>query len=305
MSQTILITGATGMLGNALTQALVSKGYTINQLSRKNTTSTDPDIKTFSWDVYAGDIDPHCIENVKAIIHLAGENIAARPWTKKRKFDLVESRTKSIYMIYDLLRKSKDHHVKTIVSASAVGFYGDRGNTLLTETSIAGTDFLSDVTVQWERAVDTGNLLNLRVVKLRSGIVLDKKEGALPQLIKPVKLGFPAALGSGNQWMPWIHLSDAVNMYIYALENENMEGAYNMASPQVVTNEMFMQTLAGIYHKKWRLPNVPAITLRILLGKLSEMLLMSTRTSSDKILATGFKFQFTDLKEALEDVLHK
>lgn len=303
MEQVILITGATGMIGKALTYTLLAKGYTVHQLTRKQLTSINPHVKRFKWDVSTGYIDEACIENVSAIIHLAGENIGARPWTKKRRFDLVESRTKSIYMIYDLLRKSPDHTVKTIVSASAVGFYGDRGDTLLTETSVSGANILADITVQWEKAVDTGKSLNLRVVKLRSGIVLDKDEGAFPELSKPVKAGLPSPLGSGKQWLPWIHLNDAVNLYIFALENEKMKGAYNMASPQVVTNEQFMRTLAGVLHKTWFLPAVPAFALRFILGKMSEMLLMSTKVSADKVLQAGFTFQYPDLRKALEDIV--
>lgn len=303
MGQTILITGATGLVGKALTHALLQKGYIVHELTRKDLVSTNPDLKKFRWDVYSGYVDERCIENVSAVIHLAGENIGAKPWTRRRRFELIESRTKSIYMVYDLLRKSKGHNVRTVISASAVGFYGDRGDTLLAETNVAGTSFLADIVVQWEKAVDSGKLLNLRIAKLRSGIVLDKKEGALPELSKSVKAGFPAALGPGTQWLPWIHVTDVVNMYIFALENGNIEGAYNMAAPQNVTNEMFMQTLASVYHKPWWLPHVPAFTLRILLGKMSEMLLMSTKTSPQKILQAGFKFKFPELNQALADII--
>lgn len=302
MGQAILITGATGMIGRALTRALLSKGYTVHHLTRKALTSTNPALKKFPWDVFGGYIDENCIEGVSAVIHLAGENIAAKLWTKKRRLELIESRTKSIHLIYDLLRKFPEHGVKMVVSASGAGFYGDRGDTLLTETDIAGATFLAGISVQWEKAVDAGKLLNLRIVKLRSGIVLDHNEGALPVLSKPVKAGFAAALGKGAQWMPWIHLTDAVNMYIFAIENEMMKGAYNMAAPGIVTNQQFMQTLAGVYHKPCWLPNVPALVLRILLGKMSEMLLMSTKTSSDKIQDAGFKFQFPQLNNTLHDL---
>ncbi|HXH98727.1 MAG TPA: TIGR01777 family oxidoreductase [Sphingobacteriaceae bacterium] len=303
MLKAILITGATGMIGKALTDTLLNKGHIVHHLTRKSTISTNPNLKKFTWDVFAGTIDEKCIEGVGAVIHLAGENIAEKPWTKKRRLELTESRTKSIHLIYELLKKSSNHGVKTVVSASGIGFYGDRGNTLLTETSAAGAGFLSAISVQWEKAVDAGSQLNLRIVKLRSGIVLDIKEGALPELSKPVKAGFPAALGKGTQWMPWIHLIDTVNLYLYALENETMNGAYNMAAPGIVTNEQFMQILAEAYHKKCWLPHVPSIALRLLLGKMSEMLLMSTRTSSDKILQSGFEFQFPELKAALRELV--
>ena len=303
MGQTILITGATGMLGNALTQALLEKGYTVHQLTRRELACTNPDIRTFRWDVYAGYIDERCIENVNAIIHLAGENMAGKPWSKKRQLELVESRTKSIHMIYDLLGKTPGHTVKTVISASGAGFYGDRGDILLTETSIPGRNLVANVTVQWEKAVDNGKLLQLRIVKLRSGIVLDRKLGALPRLSKPVKAFVPAALGSGQQWLPWIHLTDAVNMYIFTLENKDLEGAYNMASPEHVTNEQFMRALAATYHKHWLFLSVPRFILRLILGKMSEMLLMSTKISSDKILKAGFRFKFADLKTALQHVI--
>lgn len=300
MSKTILITGASGMIGKSLTRHLLQKGHRVCHLNRSGS-QKNPVIRTFKWDVEKQFIDERCIEGIDCIIHLAGEGIATRPWTRKRKQQIISSRTESIRLIYKLLGK-RSHHITSVISASAMGYYGDRNNELLTEDSPPGKDFLGKTCVAWERAVDEGENLGLRLVKFRTGIVLTPEGGALPQLAKPVRLGFGAALGSGRQWMPWIHLQDVLRMYTFAVENDSLEGVYNMAAPLPVTNNEFTKILSSELKKPLWLPNVPAFVLRIILGEMSAAVLSSNKTSADKIQSGGFDFNFLTLREALKSI---
>lgn len=300
MSLTVLITGAKGLIGAPLVNLLLSQGHVIHTLSR-SPGHENPDIKEFGWDVEKGYIDQRSMEGVDAIIHLAGENIGAKPWTQKRKDAIILSRTKSLQLLFGVIQKTTTSEVKTLISASAVGYYGDRGDEILTENSLPGIGFLANTCVQWEQSADHAKTFGIRVIKLRTGVVL-AKEGALKKMAGPVKSGFGAILGSGKQWMPWIHLHDAVQAYLHALNNEQMEGVYNLCSPQPVTNKTFIETLATIYRKKIWLPNVPDFALRILLGEMKEIILSSNRTDSTKIRASGFIFKYRHLTEALHDL---
>jgi len=301
MSSTVLITGANGLIGVPLTKLLLSQGNTIRTLSR-NPSNKNPSVEEFGWDVENGNIDERSVKGVDAIIHLAGENIGAKPWTKKRKHTIISSRTKSLELLCKIIKTDTESSVKTLISASAVGFYGDREDEILTETSHRGTGFLADTCVQWEQSADLAENLGLRVVKLRTGVVLAKEGGALPKIAGPVKSGFGTILGSGRQWMPWLHLHDAVHAYVHALNNEQMEGPYNLSSPHPVTNKAFTETLAAIHKKKIWLPNVPELALRIALGKMKDIVLSSNRTDSTKLQSTGFDFKYRFLPEALHDL---
>lgn len=297
-----MITGGSGLIGKPLTRMLLQKGYAVHHLSRHPEQHGNPRITVFHWDVDQHEIDPNCINGVEAIVHLAGENIAEKRWTQKRKNQIVKSRTASIEMIYKLLERSPDHEVKTLISASAIGYYGNRGNELLTEEVDPGNSFLSIACVKWEKAVDEGIIQNLRVVKLRTGIVLTDEGGALPEMAKPIKLGLGSALGSGEQWMSWIHIQDVVRMYVFAVENAELEGTFNMTAPNPVTNSEMTKSLARVFNKKTWLPHVPVIGLKLLLGEMSALVLDSAKTSPAKIEAGGFKFDFPELKVALEDI---
>ena len=302
MDKTILITGGSGLLGKPLTRMLLQKGYNIHHLSRNPELHGNPRISVFRWDIDKNEIDENCLSGVEAIIHLAGEGIAEKRWTNKRKRQIIRSRTDSIALIYRLLRELPDHSVKTIISASAIGFYGDRGNEELTEASKAGNGFLPAACIEWEKAVDEGEKLELRVVKLRTGIVLTDEGGALPEMAGPIKKGFGSPLGSGQQWMSWIHIHDAIRMYVFALENRDIQGAYNMTAPDPVTNAEMTKSLGEIFDKKLWLPNVPAFGLKLLLGELSALVLDSAHVSSAKIRSAGFTFNYPDLNSALQAI---
>ena len=295
----ILITGGTGLIGRLITEALLNKGYNISHLSREP--GNNPRVKTYLWDIKKGEIDEHCIDGVDTVLHLAGAGIADKHWTDARKKEIIESRTKSISLIYGLL-KNTANKVNTIVSASATGYYSDRGDELLTEESVPNTDFLAKCCIAWEDAVDEGRSLGLRVLKFRTGVVLDKEGGALPQMAMPVKLGFGAPFGNGRQWIPWIHWKDVVEMYQFGIENINLTGAYNMVAPQPVTNKQFTLALANQLHRPvWPIA-VPAFVFKLLFGEMWTVVLGSTKVSPQKIEKDGFVFSYPDLASALKEI---
>lgn len=297
----ILITGASGMIGKPLSSELSKRGYAVNALSRSKQASSSS-IQYYKWDIANNEIDEAAFNGVSAIIHLAGENIGGSRWTKKQKHKIIISRTDSIKLIYKKLRTNSAHQVKTIISSGAVGFYGDRGNDLLTEQSEIGTGFLSEACLQWETAVLENNSNDFRTVILRSGLVLNKSQGALTQMAKLISLGLGSPLGSGKQWTSWIHLKDVISAFIFALENENVKGIYNMAAPEFVNNETFTKTLAKELKKTLWLPNIPSFVLKGVLGEQSHLLLDSAKVSSEKLQHAGFIFEFPKLKKALQNI---
>ncbi|MGZ3753326.1 MAG: TIGR01777 family oxidoreductase [Mucilaginibacter sp.] len=295
----ILITGGSGLIGRLLTESLLNQGYQVSHLSRKP--GKNPRVKTYLWDVAKNQIDEHCIDGVDTILHLAGTGIADKRWTKKQKAEIIESRTKSIGLIYGLI-KQFPNKVNTMISASATGYYGDRGNEILTEESAPGTDFMPECCVAWENAVDEGRALGLRLLKFRTGVMLDKDGGALPQMAMPVKLGVGAPFGSGRQWIPWIHKQDVVDMYLYGIENINLTGVYNMVAPHPVTNKQFTKAVAKELSRfAWPI-RVPSLLFKLLLGEMSIIILGSTRVSAQKIENEGFVFQYPHIADALKEI---
>ena len=295
----VLITGGTGSIGRQLTKALLQQGYEVSLLSRKP--GNDPLVRTFTWNVNAGHIDENCIEGVDAVIHLAGAGIADKKWTEQRKKELTDSRTNSIALIYHLL-KTRPNQVKRIISATAVGYYGNRADEILSEQSAAGEGFMSECCIAWERAIDKGKTLGLPIVKFRTGVMLDKNTGALPQMALPVKLFAGAPLGNGKQWIPWIHHTDVIGMYLFALENETLEGVFNMVAPEPATNKQLTKAIAKQLHRPVWPINLPTFVLDLLLGEMSIIVLGSTRASAEKIESAGYVFKHTRLAEALEDI---
>jgi uncharacterized protein (TIGR01777 family) len=300
MSKHILLTGGTGLIGRKLTDLLLNKGYQINHLSREP--GTNPEVNTFVWDVHKGQIDEHCIDGVDTIVHLAGANVSEGHWTDKRKKEIIESRTKSIGLIYKLLKSKPQHTVETVISASGTGYYGDQADTLLTENSAPGADFLANVCLQWEHAVDAGESLGLRLVKFRTGVVLDTEGGALPVLAKPIRFGLGAPVGNGKQWMPWIHIDDVTGMYLYAIENDDITGNYNMVAPNPATNRQLTAAIAKELHRPLWLPKVPGFVLELALGEMSSMVLGGQKASAQKIEEAGFKFKYPTLTWALKEL---
>jgi hypothetical protein len=252
--------------------------------------------------VAKNELDERCFEGADAIIHLAGVAIVDKAWIPARKKAIIDSRTDSVRLIYTALKNSRNTSIKTLISAAAIGFYSDRGDELLSESSPAGEGFLAESCIAWEQAINEGEALGLRIVKFRTGIVLDVAGGALPPMALPVKLGFGANLGSGKQWISWIHWEDVVNMYLFALEHTGLQGTYNMAAPEPITNSTFTQALAKQFKRPLWLPGVPTILLKAVLGERSAAILGSTRVAVSKIQDAGFKFNFATISSALKNL---
>ncbi len=295
----ILLAGATGLVGEQLIAQLVANGHHVSLLARKPVQING--IKVFQWDVYEQTIDLAAFTNIDTVINLTGEGIADKPWTAERKQRIIDSRVKSAALIFNTIKKT-GAGVKSYISASAVGFYGDRDDEILDEDSRLGTGFLADCCIAWENAADLGIALGIRVVKIRIGIVLSSKGGALPTMEKPIKYFAGAALGDGKQWMPWIHIDDLVGIFVKATEDNKMFDAYNAAAPSPVTNKTFTQTLANVLHRPVWPINVPKFVLKTLLGEMSILPLLSNNTSAQRILNTGFQFKHLTLEHALKAI---
>jgi len=299
LKKNILITGASGLIGSRLIKILVEKGHGISVLSRQSKNFND--LKSYTWDVEKQLLDLNAFDGIDTIIHLAGAGIADKRWTQKRKQELVDSRIKSTQLLYKTI-KSINAPVKSFISASAVGYYGNRNDEILYEDSASGTGFLADCCKQWEQAVDEGLNLGIRVVKLRIGLVLSKQGGALSELAKPVNFFVGAALGSGKQWMPWIHINDLLSIFEKAVEDFEYSGTFNASSPFPVTNYEFTKILSKkLFRPLWPV-NVPEFILKAMLGEMSSVVLNSNRTSSQKLLDMGFRFRYQALESALSEI---
>jgi len=299
MGKNILITGATGLVGRTIVPALQKQGHNIAVLSRKQTEIKD--VHVFLWDVYKEKIDKKAFEGIDTIIHLAGEGIADKKWTVERKKQLIDSRVRSADLLYKAVKET-NAPVKSFISASAVGFYGDRNEEILTENSLPGNDFLAECCIKWEKAAEEGAELGIRVVKIRIGLILSKEGGALAAMDKPIKLFAGAPLGSGKQWMPWIHLQDIIGIFSKAVNDTELSGAYNACAPVPVTNKLLTKRIAHYLNRPVWPFNVPQFALKALLGEMSILPLMSNNTSSQKILNTGYQFSFVNLDDALKDI---
>ncbi len=299
----ILITGATGLVGRSLARALINRGYAINALSRDCHRTDLPGVQCFEWDVSAGTVDAACLEDVTVIVHLAGENIAALPWSNRRKQAIRESRTRSIQLLYDLIKTRQQQGVTAVVSASASGYYSDRGAEWMTEDKAPAKDFLGQSCRDWEQAVAQGGELGLRTVSLRSAAILSNQGGLFPRFAGFVKKGLGIVPGSGRQWMPWIHITDAVEAYIYAMEHSGLRGVYNLSAPEPATFADFVRTLAEVQRRPLWLPHIPRFVLKGVLGQMSEMLLSSTRMSAEKIQHAGFRFRYPNIRSAIEALI--
>lgn len=296
----VLITGGKGFIGRHLSMALKKKGYDVAVLSRaKDETSG---LKSYYWDISQGIIEDEAIEFADYIIHLAGANISEKKWTENRVNEIFESRVKSAKL---LLQKIKELDKKPIafITASAIGYYGtETTEKIHTEDEPPSEDFLGRICNEWELAAEMIGSYGARVVQLRTGIVLSRTGGALPEMTFPAKFGLATGLGSGRQYMPWIHIDDLCEIYIKAIEDANMNGAYNAVAPEHITNAAFTRCLAKTLKRPNFLPNIPATILKTIYGEMAAILLNGSRVSSEKIREAGYEFLFPGLKEALADL---
>jgi len=300
MAKNVLITGGTGLVGTRLTQLLLQNGYQVSVVSRKK--ETLPHVTVYQWDVSRQWIEPGTVEQADYIIHLAGAGVADQRWTEARKKEILDSRTESAELLHDTL-VSTGHRPRAFVSASGISIYGDdRGDELLTETSAYGNGFLAQVSKAWEASAHTIAELGIRTVILRIGIVLSDQGGALAKIAAPVKLGAGAALGSGKQWTSWIHIDDLCRLFIYALENDALQGVYNAVGPHPDTNADLTRATAQALDRPLILPNVPGFALKLAFGELAATILGSLKISNQKVTDAGFTYQFPELAKALADL---
>lgn len=303
--KTVLITGGTGLIGKALTSMLISKGYEVIIFSRSAKTSDNKSVSYAVWDVDKGTIDIAAMQKADYIIHLAGAGIADKRWTKKRKQEIVESRTKSSALLVKTL-KGNANKVKAFVSASAIGWYGPDNEISLKngfkEDAPSYDDFLGNTCLQWEQSTSAFEGPGKRLVHLRTGIVLSNDGGALKEFKAPLKFGIAAILSSGKQMISWIHIEDICRMYIYALENE-INGAFNAVAPKPVGNKTLTLELAKQIKGRFFIPvHVPSFVLKIVLGEMSIEVLKSTTVNDNKIREAGFRFVFPSIEAALSDL---
>nr|WP_294932456.1 TIGR01777 family oxidoreductase [uncultured Flavobacterium sp.] len=298
MAKNVLLTGGTGFIGKYLTEVLIANDFSVSILSRSDRNNTDF-ISYYKWDLESNYIDEEAILKSDFIIHLAGEGIVEKRWTAKRKKDILESRTKPIDLIYSVLQK----HSKSLdafVSASAVGIYGAKtSDEICTESTPPANDFLGTTCQKWEQAVDKIEALGIRTVKIRTGIVLGRDEGFLKKLKPSFKTGFGATLGTGKQYLPWIHIEDLCGIYLKAIQDKQVKDAYNATVLDDTTNKIISKTLANFYGYSIWLPKVPSFVLKLFMGEMSVAVLTGQRVSSEKIKSTGYTFHFEDLDTAI------
>jgi len=292
----ILISGRSGLIGNALAAALGRSGHQVIPLSRKRGGAV------VFWDPVQSIIDAASIEGMDAVVHLAGENIAARRWSAAQKARIRDSRVNGTRLLAEALGKLR-RPPQVMVSASAVGYYGDRGGEVLRETSSPGIGFLPDVCRQWEAAADAASRAGIRVVHPRMGIVFAKTGGALPKMALPFKLGVGGVVGSGSQYMSWITLDDLVRVFQFLLDTPGLDGPVNATSPSPVTNAEFTRTMGRVLSRPTLLP-LPAFAARVAFGEMADgLLLASARVEPAKLIAAAFPFRHDKLESALRATL--
>lgn len=300
--ETILVTGGSGMIGTALSKALLEKKYKVIILSRDpaRLKPGHPNLSYAGWNIAKQEIDAGAIGTADHIVHLAGAGVADRRWTEKRKKEIVDSRVKSGELLVKSL-KEQTNTIKTVIGISGIGFYGpDVPGKTFTETDIPGNDFLANTCKQWEEILGPVELLGKRLVRFRTGAVLSNAGGAIKEFRRPLKFGFATILGPGKQIISWILIDDLVRLFIYAIENTSLSGIYNAVAPGHVTNKELIMQLAKSRNKFYIPIHVPAFVLKIVFGELSIEVLKSATVSSKKIQATGFSFNYPTIQSAIQ-----
>jgi len=297
----VTITGATGLIGTKLVAALQARGDTVTVLSRNPTKAQEAlGVEAVAWDSTAGRAPTGALSGRDAVIHLAGEPVAQR-WSAQVKQAILESRELGTRNLVAGLAAAEPKPA-TLVASSAVGIYGKHGDERIPESSPAGSDFLADVCVRWEREADLAAGLGLRVVKIRTGVVLDAGGGALKTMLPPFKAGIGGPVAGGDQYMPWIHVDDIVGLYLKGLDDPSWSGAYNGAAPEPVTNKEFSKALGTALHRPSFAP-IPAFAIKLLYGEMAEIVTEGQRAVPERPLAGGYAFKQAALQPALEDAL--
>ena len=299
---TVLITGATGLIGQEIVKQCHKEGINVHYLTTsKSKIGEETNYKGFYWNPNTKDIDHTCFKGVSVIINLVGASISKR-WTNSYKKEVLESRTKTAQLLQNTI-KTYQYKIDHVVSASAIGIYPTSLTNYYDETNTeVSNSFLGEVVQQWETAIDGFTRLGCKVTKIRIGLVLARHGGALPEIVRPIKMRAGAAFGNGKQWQSWIHINDLASIFIYALQNQ-LEGVYNGVAPNAVTNKELTKITASILKRPLVLPNIPKFAMKLVLGEMHMLLFESQRVSSQKIEDKGFYFKYANLKPALEDLL--
>jgi hypothetical protein len=298
MNSRILVSGVSGPIGAALLPSLKTRGYEVTRLVRGPATSQDQ----ISWDP-AKPIDPKLVTGFDAVIHLAGESIVGR-WTKSKKVKIRDSRVAGTSNLAEALAQAKDKP-QVFVSSSAIGYYGDRGNEVLNEQSKPGVGFLPDVCREWEAATQAAASAGIRTVRMRTGVVLSPKGGALGKMLTPFKLGVGGKIGDGQQWMSWIDVQDMVGAIHHILNKDLLQGPVNMVAPRPVTNAEFTKTLGDVLSRPTLLP-MPAFAVKLAFGEMGETVLLGgQRVEPTQLVMSGYPFRFNNLRASLENSLKR
>jgi uncharacterized protein (TIGR01777 family) len=298
----VLITGGSGLVGRYLTSSLLAKGYKVSHLSRK--ANQFGKVRVYRWDPGKLIIDPGVFDGIDCIINLAGENLGEKRWTSNRKKAIISSRVDSTRFLYETIYNNKIS-IKSFISASAIGYYGTKTtDKIYHEDDSPVADFLGSTCKEWEEKADLFLKLGVRTVKIRTAVVLEKNDSAFSNLMKSAKFGFLVQVGNGKQFMPWIHITDLCNIYIKAIEDKSMTGPYNAVSPHHVSHKDFIKVLSQIIKRPVLFPPVPAFLVRSIFGEMADLILKGSRISPQKIINTGYNFTFSNLDDALTDIIH-
>lgn len=298
----VLVTGATGLIGSELVSLLLQNGISVNYLTTsKNKIVNELNYNGFYWSPEKGIIDENCLMEVDSIINLAGANISKR-WTNSYKQEIIESRLLSSALLFNAI-KNNPNQVKQIVSASGTSIYPNSDKVIYDENSTqVNNSFLGNVVIKWEESTDKFASLGLKVCKLRTGIVLSTKGGALVEMLKTIKIGLGSSFGSGKQIQTWIHIHDIASLYYFAIKN-NLDGVYNAVSPNPVSNEELTFTIAKVLKKPLFMPSIPKFIMKLILGEMHELLFENRNLSAKKIIDKGFVFKYKTIDEALKNIL--
>lgn len=298
----IIITGGSGLLGRELTTQLSAAGHEVIILSRTphKVNRLPENARAEKWDAHTAAGWGHLADGAEAIINFAGANIGEKRWTEERKKEILQSRVQAGQAVVAAVQAATTKP-KVVIQASAIGYYGDRGDEPLPETAAAGDNFLAHVCLAWEQAIKP-IAAQVRLVIIRSGVVLTTEDGALKQLMLPFKLFAGGPLGSGKQWFPWIHIDDEIAAILYLLKNREGEGVYNLTSPRIMTNANFAKTLGKVMGRPAVMPT-PAFAIRLALGEMASLVLDSQRVIPTRLQASDFTFQYPDAENALNDII--
>ncbi len=302
MSETVLIAGGTGLIGQGLCEALFERGYSVKLLGR--TKKDLPNLKTYVWDPSKSNIDLDAFEGTDYVINLAGANVGEGRWTERRKKELLESRIMSTQLLISSIL-TNHFPIKKFIQASAIGYYGFSDvDVEFKETDQPGNDFLAELTNQWEAATKALDETNIKLI-LRIGVVLSDKGGALPTMSKPIKMFAGTSLGSGKQIVPWIHVEDLISIFMKGISDPSFTGVYNAVAPNPVTNKQLTQLIGQALKRPiWPIP-APSFFLKLILGEQAQIVLKGNKISNQKLLGTGFKFQFSTAENVLNQLIKK